>query len=134
MLLGTLGTTTVDGDSSYDARANPLLETVLVHTPQGSMPMHPRNYASLHAATVIARVVGGTVVRDPHFANLNTTQPALGIKLGEKIANAGNICDALGNDCGFAGPGQKSQDICKQLGIPFDPRLADVLYDALVLR
>lgn len=135
MELGKLGTTTdADGNSTYDPRSNPLLQQGVMGVRPMNMGMdlmHPRNFATAAAAAGIAKVVGGTVVSDPMAARWNVTAPVLAVKVGDKIANAGNICDVLGNDCGFAVPAQKSEDICGQLGIPFDRNLADALYDAL---
>jgi hypothetical protein len=135
MELGKLGTTTDEsGNSVYDSRNNPLLQQgVFGIRPMGMGMdlMNPRNFATPAAATTIAQAVGGEVINDPMAARWNTTFPVLAIRVGNKTANAGNICDVLGNDCGFAVPVQKSEDICGQLGIPFDRNLADVLYSAL---
>jgi hypothetical protein len=136
MELGKLGTTTdADGNSVYDPRNNPLLQQGVMGIRPMNMGMdlmHPRNFATASAAAGIAKIVGGEVVSDPMAARWNVTAPVLAIKLGDVIANAGNICDVMGNDCGFAGVAQKSEDICGQLGIPADRKLADKLYAELV--
>src|SRR4051812_49327270 len=136
--LGKLGTVTdSDGNSVYLPTKNPLLQQgVLGMNPgpggYGATRMNPSAFATGPAASALAKALGGTVVTDPQSAPWNVTARVLAVQLPDHDpVNAGYICSVLGNDCAY-GVRAKSWDICEQLGIPFDPKLAEELIEAVM--
>lgn len=149
MEFGKLGTIAKEeGGFDYAHERNPLLRQGIYGFNFGLWRpsyMNPVTFATLEAATAIARVLGGFVVPDPNATNWNLRQgPGIwapvfpvynvhGIMLPNgMIVNAGAICGVLGNDVAFNSAAGKSQAICAEiLFSPTDPNLADRLFEAI---
>lgn len=134
MKLGELGTITENGNSEYRPWENPLLQQgVLGMNPMGwgANPMNPETFATPAAAAAIGKVVGGEVVDDPMAARFKVTSRMLAIRLGGVTVNAGGLCSVMGNDCGFASIRAKSWEICSMLGLAFDAKMAEKIWDAI---
>lgn len=146
MELGKLGTAPNDqGGYTYEHERNPLLIQGIHSYNFGiwrPTRMNPVMFATLAAATAIAKVLGGEVVPDPVATNFNLLAGPFGpafpvsqvyaVKLPNGfIFNAGYVCGVMGNDVAFNSMERKSQVICEeQLFMPVDPMLAEKLWVA----
>lgn len=145
MELGKLGTVPKSeeegGGFIYNEWNNPLLNNKVWAYPPGGHrphPMNPRNFATLSAATAIARVLGGTVVPHPDAVNWTLNIPnsqVYGIEIpghNGYMPLAGNIVMILGNDIEYNTVSKKSKAICEEiLFIPVQPDLAERLWQAV---